>query len=78
MATATQPQSLLLTNPLARTVAELADYRQLRLIRETALQAGVDADEECSRVTRMACRVEELSQDAAEEFIRHLKAVEER
>jgi hypothetical protein len=70
-------QSLLRTHPLAKLVRELCTPQQLGEMRALAREAGVDPDEECSRVTGMACRIEELSRAAAAEFIEHLKGMGE-
>jgi hypothetical protein len=70
------PESTLKTNPLATSVAELATPKQLAFIRALGREKGINADEECRAVTRMDCRVEELSRRAASEFIDHLKGLE--
>ncbi len=58
------------SNPIARSLFDLVTAKQLGMIRATARELGIGADDECGRV--MHCSTDELSKRAASAFIEHL------
>lgn len=58
------------SNPIARSLFDLVTAKQLGMIRATARELGIKADDECNRL--MHCSTDELSKRAASAFIEHL------
>jgi hypothetical protein len=65
------------TNPLAKSVSELATPKQVVLIRSICRDLDIDVDMELQETMKLDCKVEELSRRAASSFIDHLKALQE-
>jgi hypothetical protein len=65
------------TNPLAKSVAELATPKQIVMIRAVCRDLDIDVDIELQETMKMECKVEELSRRAASAFIDHLKQLQD-
>jgi hypothetical protein len=65
------------TNPLAKSVSELATPKQVVLIRSICRDLDIDVDMELQETMKLDCKVEELSRRAASSFIDHLKQLQE-
>lgn len=65
------------TNPLAKSVSELATPKQIVMIRAICRDLDIDVDLELSETLKLDCKVEELSRRAASSFIDHLKQIQE-
>ena len=65
------------TNPLAKSVSELATPKQIVMIRAVCRDLDIDVDMELQETMRLDCKVEELSRRAASSFIDHLKQLQE-
>jgi hypothetical protein len=71
-----QPNPLSVEDPVAKTLGDMVTSKQLGMIRATARDAQLDADQECALLFN--CSVSELSKKAASEFIDHLQALQRR
>lgn len=71
-----QPKPIL-SNPLAKSVSELATPKQVVLIRSICRDLDIDIDVELQETMKLDCKVEELSRRAASSFIDHLKQLQE-
>lgn len=65
------------SNPLAKSVSELATPQQIVMIRAICRDLNIDADVELQETVSLDCKVEELSRRAASSFIDHLKQLHE-
>lgn len=65
------------TNPLAKSVSELATPKQIVMIRAVCRDLHIDVDMELQETMKLDCKVEELSRRAASSFIDHLKQLQE-
>lgn len=64
------------SNPLAKSVSELATPKQIVLIRSLCRDLDIDCDTELQEIMKLNCKPEELSRRAASAFIDHLKQLE--
>jgi hypothetical protein len=65
------------SNPLAKSVSELATPKQIVMIRAVCRDLDIDVDMELQETMKLDCKVEELSRRAASSFIDHLKQLQE-
>ena len=65
------------TNPLAKSVSELATPKQIVMIRAVCRDLNIDMDMELQETMKLDCKVEELSRRAASAFIDHLQQLQE-
>jgi hypothetical protein len=65
------------TNPIAKSVSELATPKQIVMIRAVCRDLDIDVEMELQDVMKLSCKLEELSRRAASSFIDHLKMLQE-
>ena len=65
------------SNPLAKSVSELATPKQIVMIRAICRELDLDLDLELQETMKLDCKAEELSRKAASTFIDHLKQLQE-
>lgn len=65
------------SNPLAKSVSELASPKQLGLIRALCRELDIDPDVEVSEIMKLDCKLGELNRRAASVFIEHLKQLQD-
>jgi len=62
------------TDPVAKSLADMITSKQLAMIRGLSREANVDAEAECATV--MHCSIDELSKRAASDLIEHLQGLQ--